>query len=111
MPRYHRPDPDELKNAAISRGTLKRAWSLARPYQIPGGGPGSQTISLPGGGTVTPGQQFSETIATPGISTGHFSFRNPTQLYGFNADALCCWCGDYCCGETNSHGDRTDRQK
>ena len=33
MPRYHRPDPAELKDAAITRGTLKRAWSFARPYR------------------------------------------------------------------------------
>src|SRR2546421_282464 len=33
MPRYHRPDPEALKNAAISKGTLKRAWAFARPYR------------------------------------------------------------------------------
>src|SRR4051794_19192924 len=33
MLRYHRPDPAELKDAAITRGTLKRAWSFAPPYR------------------------------------------------------------------------------
>jgi len=78
--------------------------SLARPFQVPGGGPGSMPITLPNGSTVTPGQQSSETVSVTGISTGSFSFSNSTQLQGFNADLLCCWCGDYCCCNGQGYG-------
>src|SRR4051812_50226352 len=33
MRMYGRPDPEELKDAAIDRGTLRRAWSFARAYR------------------------------------------------------------------------------
>src|SRR5437763_5352314 len=35
MPRYRRPGPEELKNAATDRGTPKRAWTFAPPYRVP----------------------------------------------------------------------------
>src|SRR4051794_39238553 len=33
MRMYGRPDPAELKDAAIDRGTLRRAWTFARAYR------------------------------------------------------------------------------
>src|SRR5204863_3364223 len=33
MRMYGRPDPEELKDAGISKGTLIRAWTFARPYR------------------------------------------------------------------------------
>src|SRR3954468_18741766 len=33
MRMYGRPDPEELKDAGINKGTLKRAWSFARSYR------------------------------------------------------------------------------
>src|SRR3954470_3945994 len=33
MRMYGRPDPEELKDAGIDRGTLRRAWTFARAYR------------------------------------------------------------------------------
>src|SRR5947209_2573625 len=33
MRMYGRPDPEELKNAGVNRGTLLRAWKFARSYR------------------------------------------------------------------------------
>jgi hypothetical protein len=48
------------------------------------------------------GQEFSETVATPGTSTGSISISSPTSLWGAEANFLwkcwrgCCLCD--CCG-------------
>src|SRR4051812_18634602 len=33
MRMYGRPDPEELKDAGINKGTIKRAWTFAHPYR------------------------------------------------------------------------------
>ncbi len=43
---------------------------------------------------VNTGTQFSELVASPGISTGSVSVNSPTSLWGLNTDWLC----KVCCG-------------
>jgi hypothetical protein len=43
---------------------------------------------------VNTGTQFSELVASPGVSTGTIDVRSPTSLWGLNTDWLC----KVCCG-------------